>query len=63
MDTADFAGLMTRIGQAARAAAAELAFAPADRKQAALEAAADAVLARRADNVAANAEDLAYGAA
>jgi len=63
MDTADFAGLMTRIGQAARAAAAELAFAPADRKRAALEAAADAVRARRAEIVAANAEDLAYGAA
>jgi len=63
MDTADFAGLMGRIGTAARAAAAELAFAPADRKQAALEAAADAVFARRAEIVAANAEDLAYGAA
>ncbi|MCR9148838.1 MAG: glutamate-5-semialdehyde dehydrogenase [Rhodobacteraceae bacterium] len=63
MDTADFAGLMGRIGAAARAAAAELAFAPADRKQAALEAAADAVFARRAEIVAANAEDLAYGAA
>ncbi len=63
MDTADFAGLMTRIGEAARAAAAELAFAPADRKRAALEAAADAVRARRAEIVAANAEDLAYGAA
>jgi len=63
MDTADFAGLMTRIGEAARAAAAELAFAPADRKRAALEAAADAVRARRVEIVAANAEDLAYGAA
>jgi len=63
MDTADFAGLMGRIGTAARAAAAELAFAPADRKQAALEAAADAVFARRAEIVAANAGDLAYGAA
>jgi glutamate-5-semialdehyde dehydrogenase len=62
-DAEDFAGLMARIGQAAREAAAELAFAPSRSKRAALEAAADAVWARRAEIVAANAEDLSYGAA
>ena len=59
----DFAGLMARIGAAARAATAELAVASAERKHAALIAAGDAVWRRRAEIVAANAEDLAYGAA
>ncbi len=62
-DAEDFAGLMARIGQAAREAAAELAFAPSDAKRAALEAAADAVWNRRSEIIAANGEDLAYGAA
>ena len=41
--------LITRMGEAARAAAAELAFASAERKHAALIAAADAVRAREDD--------------
>ena len=45
----------------AKAAAAELAFAPAEAKQAALEAAADAVWSRREEIIAANAKDMAYG--
>ncbi len=53
--------LMAAMGRAARAAAAELAFAPAAAKRAALEAAAEAVWARRAEIVAANAQDLDYG--
>lgn len=59
----DISSLMEGIGQRARAAAAELAFAPAADKRQALEAAADAVWARRAEIVAANAEDLAFGEA
>ncbi len=62
-DAEDFAGLMARIGEAARDAAAELAFAPSQAKRAALEAAADAVWARRTAIITANAEDLAYGTA
>lgn len=54
--------LITRMGEAARAAAAELAFASAERKHAALIAAADAVTAREDEILAANAEDLAYAA-
>ncbi|MBT8410064.1 MAG: glutamate-5-semialdehyde dehydrogenase, partial [Alphaproteobacteria bacterium] len=53
--------LMAGIGQRAKAAAAELSFAPAERKTAALNAAADAVWAGRADIIAANAKDLEYG--
>ena len=60
-DGADIQGLMAAIGAAARAAAADLAFAPAERKTAALTAAAEAVWAGRAAIIAANAEDLAYG--
>lgn len=59
----DVAALMREIGVKARAAAAELAFAPAERKAAALEAAADAVQAQRAAILAANAQDLEFGAA
>jgi glutamate-5-semialdehyde dehydrogenase len=54
--------MMLRMGQAARAAAAELAFAPASAKRAALLAAADAVAADEAAIIAANARDLDYGA-
>ncbi|MBI1218218.1 MAG: glutamate-5-semialdehyde dehydrogenase [Rhodobacteraceae bacterium] len=57
----DLAGLMAKIGHAAKAAAAELAFAPAAAKARALEVAADAVWARRDEIIAANALDLAYG--
>ena len=59
----DAVGMMGRIGAAARAAAAELAYASAERKHAALEAAADAVWARRDAILAANAQDLAFGEA
>jgi glutamate-5-semialdehyde dehydrogenase len=63
MDGAAVTDMMAEIGTRARAAAAELAFAPAQSKQAALEAAAEAVWASRAQILAANAEDLTYGAA
>jgi glutamate-5-semialdehyde dehydrogenase len=58
----DASDMMLRMGQAARAAAAELAFAPAPAKRAALLAAADAVAADEAAIIAANARDLDYGA-
>ena len=51
--------LIARMGAEARAAAAELAFAPAERKQAALEAAAEALWRDRDALLAANAEDMA----
>ena len=54
--------LIARMGEAARAAAAELAFASAERKHAALIAAAEAVQAREDDILAASAKDLAYAA-
>jgi glutamate-5-semialdehyde dehydrogenase len=53
--------LMAGIGARARAAAADLAFASAAAKTDALNAAADAVDARRGDIVAANAKDMAFG--
>ncbi len=53
--------MMREIGARARAAAAELAFAPAEAKRQAIEAAADAVEAREAEILAANAHDMAYG--
>lgn len=59
----DVPQVMSELGLAARAAAAELAFAPAGQKRAAIEAAAEAVLAARKEIRAANAEDLAYGKA
>jgi glutamate-5-semialdehyde dehydrogenase len=62
-DGTDIPALMAEIGAKARAAAAELAFAPAEAKRAALVAAAEAVWARRDAILAANAEDLAYGRA
>ncbi|MPQ93256.1 glutamate-5-semialdehyde dehydrogenase [Thioclava sp. JE_KL1] len=58
----DAKGLIETMGAAARAASAELAFASAEVKQKALEAAADAVLARKGDIITANGEDMAYGA-
>ena len=54
--------MMTQIGADARAAATILATAPAEAKTAALNAAADAVWANRAEIIAANKDDLAYGA-
>ncbi|ABV93211.1 gamma-glutamyl phosphate reductase [Dinoroseobacter shibae DFL 12 = DSM 16493] len=60
-DFADIPALMAEIGTAAKAAAAELAFAPADQRAQALTAAADAVWARRDEIIAANARDLDYG--
>jgi glutamate-5-semialdehyde dehydrogenase len=60
-DINDIHTLMAGIGARAKAAAAELAFAASDAKRDALHAAADAVHARRADIVAANAKDMAYG--
>ena len=53
--------LMAEIGANARAAAATLAFASAERKHAALIAAADAVWARRAEILSANAKDMEFG--
>jgi glutamate-5-semialdehyde dehydrogenase len=60
-DTDDIHALMAGIGARAKAAAAELAFASPEAKRAALLAAADAVHARRAGIVEANAKDMAYG--
>ena len=54
--------MMHDIGVNARAAAAILAATPAAAKQAALEAAADAVWAQRAHIIAENVKDMAYGA-
>ena len=53
--------IMAEIGARAKAAASRLATAPADGKQAAMEHAADAIWARRADILAANEKDLAFG--
>ncbi len=60
-DAFDAKSLIDTMGAAARAAAAELAYAPAPAKEAALNAAADAVLANMAGILAANAEDMAFG--
>ena len=60
--TDDIATLMEGIGRRARAAAADLAFAPPAAKAQALEAAADAVWAGRAEIAAANDRDMAFGA-
>ena len=61
-DQIDAKALIDQLGSAARAAAAELAFAPSAAKEAALMAAADAVWARRVEIMAANGEDMAFGA-
>ncbi|MGB5065984.1 MAG: glutamate-5-semialdehyde dehydrogenase [Albidovulum sp.] len=63
MDMNNIPDLMKTIGQNARAAAAELAFASAESKAAALNAAAEAVWDARAMIVAANAKDMAFAAA
>ncbi len=55
-----FSDLMTRIGTAAREAAAELAFAPPEQKALALVAAADAVQARLAEILDANKLDMEF---
>ncbi len=59
----DIPALMADIGARAKAAAAELAFASAERKHAALIGAAEAVWTRRAEIITANAEDLEFGRA
>ena len=58
----DVGELMRKIGAAARAAAAELAFAPSEAKRAALIAAAEAVEAGVPEILAANARDMEFGA-
>ncbi len=55
----DVKALMQDMGEKARAAASELAFAPAGQKDAALRAAADAIWSRREALLAANAADMA----
>ncbi len=60
-DATDIHEIMMEIGRRAKAAAAELAFAPADTKRRALEAAADAVWSRRAEILSANAKDMEFG--
>jgi len=60
---AQYADLMAEIGSAARAAAAELAYASSERKYAALVSAAHFVWEDRAAILDANSEDMAYGEA
>ncbi|MHA6261833.1 glutamate-5-semialdehyde dehydrogenase [Arenibacterium sp. CAU 1754] len=60
-DLDNIPALMADIGARAKAAAQELAFAPAEAKRAALHAAADAVWAHRSDIIAANARDMEFG--
>ncbi|WP_295536241.1 glutamate-5-semialdehyde dehydrogenase [uncultured Thioclava sp.] len=60
-DDLDAKALIDTMGQAARAAAAELAYASAESKRTALIAAGDAIWARRAEILTANGEDMAYG--
>jgi glutamate-5-semialdehyde dehydrogenase len=57
----DIPALMADIGARAKAASAELAFATSEAKTKALTAAADAVWARRAEIIAANEKDMAFG--
>ena len=61
MDVVSMTEMMAGIGRAARAAAAELAYASAERKHAALIGAAEAVWAAREDIIAANAKDMDFG--
>ena len=61
MNDMDVRGMMAAIGEAARMAAAELAFAPAESKRHALNAAADSVDASVEEIIAANVEDMAFG--
>ncbi len=60
-DMENISELMAGIGKRAKAAAAELASTPSAAKQSALNAAADAVWAARAEILAANARDMDYG--
>ncbi len=60
-DLDDIHSVMTDIGGRAKAAAAELAYAPSEAKTKALMAAADAVWARRVEILEANAKDMDYG--
>lgn len=60
-DMENISDLMADIGKRAKAAAAELASASPAAKQSALNAAADAVWAARAEILAANAKDMVYG--
>ena len=60
-DMENVTDMMADLGARAKAAAAELAFAPAEAKEAALNAAADAVWAQRAAIIEANAQDMAFG--
>lgn len=61
MNDMDIRGTMAAMGQAARAAAAELAFASAGSKRDALNMAADAIDARADQIIAANAKDMVFG--
>ncbi len=60
-DGLDIHATMQDIGARAKAASAELAFAPPEAKTKALNVAADTLWERRADIIAANAEDMAFG--
>ena len=60
-DTQNIDAIMNDLGTRAKAAAAELAFAPAEVKKQALIAAADSVWANRAAIIEANKKDLEYG--
>ncbi len=57
----DVKEIMADIGAKAKAASAQLAFASADSKRVALNGAADAVWARRAEIIAANVKDMEFG--
>ena len=63
MDSTDMGGMMAEIGAAAREAAAQLACASAEAKEAALIGAADAVWRARGAIIAANAQDVGFGVA
>ncbi len=60
-DLEDIPGLMDEMGRRARAAAADLAFAPPEAKRTALHAAADALEAQRTEILTANGHDMAHG--
>lgn len=60
-DGSELTEVMSKIGVQAKAAAAELAFAPSDAKQSALNVAADTVWARKAEIIEANRKDLDFG--
>ncbi|MEM6311026.1 MAG: glutamate-5-semialdehyde dehydrogenase [Pseudomonadota bacterium] len=62
-DLDDIPGVMSQIGQNAKAAAAELAYATAERKQAALISASEQVWRQRDEIIAENAKDLEFGRA